>query len=288
MTDETPPRREPAFNLPAVVLGCCVVLLGIHLARAFVGIETDNTIVAWFALVPARFTLAMHLEPARLTEAYHAAVDRNPIMAAQIDFLIGDGRARWWTLLTYAFLHGSWAHVGFNCVWLVAFGSAVARRFSALRFLLLMAVSAVAGAIVQYAADITSFQIVLGASAAVSGAMGAATRFVFRPANEPSRLFDRAMQNEAFRQPALTLRQVATTKVALVFVVFWFVTNLLFGYLPALGGIGDGPIAWQAHIGGFLAGLLLFPLFDPKRPPPAIDAEDSADLPVEAADSQGI
>ena len=157
MTDEMPPpseptsamppaRREPAFNLPGVVLGCCVVLLGIHAVRAFVGVETDNTIVAWLALMPARLTLALHVQPARLTEAYHAAVDHNPIMAAQIDFLIGDGHARWWTLLTYALLHGSWTHVGFNCVWLVAFGSAVARRFSSLRFLLLMVVSALAGA----------------------------------------------------------------------------------------------------------------------------------------------
>ena len=282
-----PARREPAFNLPGVVLGCCVVLLGIHAVRAFVGVETDNTIVAWLALMPARLTLALHVQPARLTEAYHAAVDHNPIMAAQIDFLIGDGHARWWTLLTYALLHGSWTHVGFNCVWLVAFGSAVARRFSSLRFLLLMVVSALAGALVQYAADVTSFQLVLGASASVSGAMGAATRFVFRPTGEQSRLFDRAAMNEAFRQPALSLRQVVTTKVALVFVLFWFATNLLFGYVPALSGIGEGPVAWQAHIGGFLAGLLLFALFDPKRPP-LVDTEDSADIAREDVSAAGV
>lgn len=274
-------RREPAFNLPGVVLACCVVLLGIQAVRGFISTETDNRVVALFAFVPARLTIALHLMPARLSDAYNAVIDRDPVVAAQVNFLIGDGQAHWWTPLTYAFLHGSWAHVGFNCVWLVAFGSAVARRFSSLRFLLLMAVSAIAGAMVQYVADMVSFQIVLGASAAVSGAMGAATRFVFRPTDEPARIFDRSALNDAFRQPALSLHQTLTTRAALFFVIFWFVTNLLFGYLPGLGGVGDGPIAWQAHIGGFLAGLLLFPLFDPRRPP-RIDAEDSADLPVQA------
>jgi membrane associated rhomboid family serine protease len=49
----------------------------------------------------------------------------------------------------------------------------------------------------------------------------------------------------------------------MIFIVVWFGINLLFGAasLPIAGN--DQPIAWQAHIGGFLAGLLLFSLFDP-------------------------
>ena len=290
MTDPTPGptsprparRREPAFNLPGVIIAVCGVLLAIQAARGLVSVETDNGIMATFAFMPARVTIALHLMPGAITKAYHALVDRSPLMAAQIDFLIGDGRARWWTFLTYAFLHGGWAHVGFNCVWLVAFGAPVARRFTAIRFLLLLLVAALAGSLAEYLCDMTGFQLVLGASAAVSGAMGAATRFVFRPSDEPVRLFDRTRLEEAFRQPALSLRQVLTTRAALVFVVFWFATNLLFGYLPAIGGIGDGPIAWQAHIGGFLAGLLLFPLFDARRAIPATAGdEDTATQPGE-------
>ena len=283
-TEIPPPRRERAFNLPGVVTACCAVLLAIHAARLLAPVETDNQIVALFAMMPARFTIALHLAPETISAAYHAAVDKSPVMAAQIDFLIGEGQGRWWTLVTYAFLHASWAHVGFNCIWLVAFGAPVARRIGSWRFLLLLVVSAVAGALVQYAADIQSFEIVLGASAAVAGAMGAATRFVFRPSEEPLQIFDPARMNEAFRQPALTLRQTVTTKAALVFVLFWFGSNLLFGLMPSLSGIGDGPIAWQAHIGGFVAGLLLFPLFDPPVPERGFDVEDSADLPIGDAD----
>ena len=274
-------RREPAFNLPGVIVSACGVLLGIHALLAFVSVETDNWIIATFAFMPARVTIALHLMPAPIINAYHALVDHNALLADQIDFLIGDGRARWWTFLTYALLHGSWAHVGFNCVWLVAFGSPVARRFTAFRFLLLMIVAALAGSVAEYLCDMTGFQIVLGASAAVSGAMGAATRFVFRPSDEPIRLFDRARLEEAFRQPALSLGRMLTTKAALVFVVFWFATNLLFGYVPAIGGLGDAPVAWQAHIGGFLAGLLLFPLFDTRRPPSkTAEIEETAVLPT--------
>ena len=52
----------------------------------------------------------------------------------------------------------------------------------------------------------------------------------------------------------------------LSFTAVWFGTNLAIGLI----GIGNGmTIAWDAHIGGFLAGLLLFPLFDPVPAPPA-------------------
>ena len=294
MADITEPRRrEPAFNVPAVIVVWCALLLGIHLVRLMLSNETDNWLVAMLAFVPARITLALHLAPDQLAKAYQATVGRNPIVAAQLDFLLGDGQLRPWTLLTYAFLHASWAHVGFNCIWLVAFGSAVARRFSAIRFTILMLVAALAGSIVQYASDVTNFQIVIGASAAVSGAMGAAVRFVFRPDEEPRRIFDRALLNEAFRQPALSLRQTFANKTAILFVVFWFATDLLFGIFPALSGISDAQIAWQAHIGGFLAGLLLFPFFDPSRPStpgfePGLEREDTPDLALGPDDPAGI
>lgn len=267
--------REPAFNLPGIVTACCVVLLGLHALRAFLSPETDDRLIAVFAFVPARMAIALGIAQHQV----QIAVQNVPL--EQLQQLIGGGW--WWTLVTYALLHGSWAHVGFNCVWLVAFGAPVARRFSASRFLLLLVVAAVVGALLQFLWSPASFIPVIGASAAVAGAMGAATRFVFRPDDEAMRFFDRAKLNEAFRRPALTLVQTFTTKGALVFVVLWFVTNLVFGLFPALSGISaDGPIAWQAHIGGFLAGLLLFPLFDPPQPAamPALDTEDSADLPL--------
>ena len=110
--------------------------------------------------------------------------------------------------------------------------------------------------------------------------MGAAVRFMFRPSEEPRQIFDRRAMNETYRLPALSLRETFANRTALVFVVFWFATNLVFGLFPALSGISDAPVAWQAHIGGFLVGLLAFPLFDRRQPAPAtpVEREDSADL----------
>ena len=62
--------------------------------------------------------------------------------------------------------------------------------------------------------------------------------------------------------PVQPLRALVADRRAMTFLIAWFGTNLLFG-LGSIGfGLSSGPIAWQAHIGGFCAGLLLFPLFD--------------------------
>ena len=273
MTDASPPaRREPIFNMPGVVVVCCLVLVALYALYAAASDETKDWVIAVFAFVPARAAIALDLARPQLT----ASVQTIP--QETFTALIGAGGGRWWTLVTYALLHGSWAHVGFNCVWLVAFGAPVARRFAAPRFLLLLLVSAIVGALVQFASNMASFVPVIGASAAVSGAMGAAVRFVFRPSSSATEVLDRARLDAAFRQPALSLAGTLSNRAALAFIVFWFVTNLVFGLFPSLSGVADGPIAWQAHIGGFLTGLLLFSLFDPKRP--SLERDVSAELPV--------
>ena len=59
---------------------------------------------------------------------------------------------------------------------------------------------------------------------------------------------------------ALSLRSLSP------FLGIWFVTNLLFGMVATPLGISDASVAWEAHIGGFLAGLLLFPMVDRAEP----------------------
>ena len=275
MTDSSPPaRREPMFNLPGVVVACCGMLIALYALYAFASDETKDWVIAEFAFVPARAAIALGVAGGALRASMQT------IPQDTFAVLIGAGGGRWWTLVSYALLHGSWAHVGFNCLWLVAFGAPVARRFGAPRFLLLLLVAAIAGALVQFLASVASFVPIIGASAAVSGAMGAAVRFVFRPTAGPAEILDRRRLEAAFRQPALSLRQTLANRAALAFIVFWFGTNLLFGLYPSLSGVADGPIAWQAHIGGFLTGLLLFPLLDPKRSD-VEPADVSADLPVD-------
>ena len=64
---------------------------------------------------------------------------------------------------------------------------------------------------------------------------------------------------------ALSLRGVFSDPRALTFLVFWFVVNFIFGAMSQTLGFSQGPVAWEAHAGGFVAGLLLFALFDPAR-----------------------
>ena len=151
--------------------------------------------------------------------------------------------------------------MGLNAVWLLAFGAPVARRFGAVRFLVFFAVTAAAGAaahLVTHAGDPVPM---VGASAAISGYMAAAIRFVFQPRGP----LDLASGSgpHAHAVPALPLLAALRDLRVLAFLAVWFGLNLVFGAVapPIVGA--DQPLAWEAHLGGFLAGLLGFGAFDP-------------------------
>ena len=152
-------------------------------------------------------------------------------------------------------------------LWLLPFGSAVARRFGNARFLGLMIVTAAAGAALHLATHAGGPAPMIGASAAVSGAMAAAMRFAFQHGGPLS--FLRQGSDADYRVPAIPLSGVLRDPTVLGFLAVWFGLNLLFGLgsLPLAGE--DQVVAWQAHIGGFAAGLLLFSWFDPTPGPAA-------------------
>jgi membrane associated rhomboid family serine protease len=252
-----PRSSEPIFNVPAVVTALIVVLLVIHGLREWVLTpEADNDLLWLFAFVPVR---------------YESSV-------IGTDVFPGGVAADVWTFVSYAFLHGSWTHLGLNTVWLLAFGTPVARRFGAGRFLLFFAVTAAGGALAHLLVNTGQRVPMIGASASISGFMAAAIRFAFQRGG-PLRILGNT-QDEAYRVPALPLTAVLRDPRVLIFLAVWFGLNLLFG----LGSIGlDGgeqAIAWQAHIGGFLAGLIGFAAFDPVKASPPIDPGVSSDNPT--------
>jgi membrane associated rhomboid family serine protease len=237
-------QREPILNIPAVIVAILAVLALIHGVREWLLTQDqDIWLVYAFGFVPAR---------------YDASVLINGGWP-------GGFGAKIWTFVSYALLHGSWTHFGVNAVWLVAFGSPVARRFGATRFLALFAVTAAAGALMHLVTNAGSQAPMIGASASISGAMAAAMRFVFQRGGPLG--FMRAGDDESYRVPALPLAGVLSDVRVLVFLAAWFGMNLLFGLIsmPLTGA--NEVVAWQAHIGGFLAGLLLFSWFDPKPAP---------------------
>jgi membrane associated rhomboid family serine protease len=233
-----PATRQPVFNLPVAVGGLVALLLAIHAGRVFLLDEGSDI----------RLALALAFIPLR-----EVAPDAFAAMAPSPD------GARIWTFLTYAFLHADWGHVLINSLWLAAFGSPLAWRFGTLRFLAFSGVGAIAGAAIHLAVFAHSPVPMIGASAAISAMMAGASRFVFQSGGQ---VWGRSV--DLYRRPAAPLSEIVRDRRVLMFVGLWFGVNIVFG-LTSGAGLASGAVAWDAHIGGFVAGLLLFPLFDPVR-----------------------
>ena len=230
--------REPILNIPGGMTAMLAIMIVIFGVRALLPLNTDQEIIWMFGFVPARYDASV------LAGAFP-----------------GGFGAEIWTFLTYAFLHADISHIVFNMLWMLPFGSAVARRFGAPRFFLFFAVTAIAGAFAHLVTHQHQVAPMIGASAAVSGLMAAAIRFAFQQGSFLS--FRRGDADAASRVPALSLARSLRNSRVLVFLAVWFGLNIITGLGAIAIGASAQSIAWQAHIGGFLAGLLLFSLFDP-------------------------
>lgn len=227
--------RQPIFLLPGVVMSLIGFMIAVEAAQSVVlDQQGQMQLVLWFGFVPMRVW--------------------------QPDAVPGGWLPLLWTPLTHAFLHAGWQHVLLNSAWLAIFGTPVARRYGAIKFLIMFAISAVIGAFTFLLLASANAFVLVGASGGVSGLTGAAMRFVFQPV-------------EIARHPETGERVILGRRLASFgevlrdprpryFVVFWIGINALMPILPALTGGTQMQIAWQAHLGGFLAGFLLVPLLE--------------------------
>jgi membrane associated rhomboid family serine protease len=255
------PTREPIFNLPLVVAASIAILVAIHAARLLLSDETDFKLIIDWAVIPARWSVAfggVGLE--EILNSLRGTVPDEALSPLSVlaQYVLADGESRPWTGLTYALLHGSWAHVLINCVWFAAFGTPIARRCGAGRFLGLSAASAVGGAILYTIMNPYQVLPMIGASAAVSGMMAAASWFMFAPAEwlpegRPAQPHERSREG---------LPDMIRNRQVLIFLGVWFAANYVFAFVQPIG-VTDASVAWEAHIGGFLVGLALFPVIDP-------------------------
>lgn len=233
-------RSEPIFNVPPVVLATIAVLVLVHALRMLVMTEDEDLrFLLTFAFIPARYDI-------------HPALGSFP----------GGFGADIWTFFTYAFIHADLLHIGLNLAWLLPFGTALARRFGTWRYILFMLVVAAAGAFAHLISHPGATVPMIGASAAISGAMAAAMRFVFQRGG-PLGAWRGEIGGDAYRVAAAPLGATLRDPRFLAFLAVWIGLNALFGLgTVSIAGTGQ-EIAWQAHIGGFFAGLLLFTPFDP-------------------------
>jgi membrane associated rhomboid family serine protease len=157
------------------------------------------------------------------------------------------------TLITAMFMHGGWAHLGGNMLYLWIFGDNLEDRLGHRRYLLFYLV---AGLLASLAHVFTSVLIgdnlqipSLGASGAIAGVLGGYLV-----------LFPR-------RRITVLVMRIVTQVNAFIAVGLWFVLQLV-GGLGTLTGSSDG-VAYAAHIGGFIAGVVLIKLFAAGRGPSA-------------------
>ena len=235
---ETPEGRErqPVFLLPGVVTALVAVMLAIHLASAFIFNEdTVQFVTEWFGFIPVRLIFA--------------------------DQIAGGVWPLIWTPFTHAFLHAGWDHLLINAAWLAIFATPVGRRYGAWPTIAIFLLSAAAGAALFAATTLPNVQILIGASGGVAGLTGAAVRFIFQPvvfgvdpATGERRILGRRIA---------PLRSLLAERRTRYFVLVWVVLNAAVPLLPAFTGT-DVQVAWQAHLGGFFAGLLMVGLFERK------------------------
>ncbi len=143
------------------------------------------------------------------------------------------------TPFTYQFLHGGWVHLAVNMLSLAAFGAPVERILGPRRFIAFYLSAGVVAGLLHVAVYSSSLDPVVGASGAISGVFGAVL-MLLRHAGRMTSLFPVAG--------------------------IWIALNVFFGIFGGAPGAGGEPVAWLAHIGGFIYGLLVIRFFLPRQP----------------------
>lgn len=168
--------------------------------------------------------------------------------------------------LSMAFLHGGWLHLIFNMWTLWLFGRAVEARMGRLRFALLYVFCALLAAWAQMLVYPDSMVPTLGASGAIAGVLGA-----------HATLYPRA--RVVVLLPIIIIPLFFRIS-ALWFVGVWFGIQVLQGTTALMApGLGGG-VAWWAHIGGFLAGLLFVRFLTPPGGPGMTESEETGAAPA--------
>jgi len=211
MADGNSPQaaREPIFNAPLLTLVLPAVILAGYGLQTLAGPAAQTLLVEDFGLTA---------------------------------ILLRQGQ--WGLLLSHMFLHGSWTHAGLNAAFCLAFSAPVVRAMGrgpggVLSFLVFFLLCGVVGGLGYCLVNWHSSIPIIGASGAISGLMGAASRMM---RTLPGRL------NGFLEGPVV------------VMTVFWCVWNVALAFVPWLltPDLPAGTsVAWQVHVFGFLAGLLL-------------------------------
>jgi membrane associated rhomboid family serine protease len=175
---------------------------------------------------------------------------------ALAEIVPGDWAERYVPIFSSMFLHGGWAHLIGNMIYLWIFGDNVEDRLGHFRYLAFYLLSGVAAALVQAHLHPESTIPTVGASGAISGVLGA--YLVLFPA---ARVFTLV--------PLLLFFPVMEVPAAL-YLIFWFLMQLMSGTASLSLAADAGGVAWWAHVGGFVVGVVLAPILRRRESYPTV------------------
>ncbi len=193
-------------------------------------IVTNCLVFLWQTTLPPEETTAVYLQGGLVPTAFLTSTMLPP------DFSYWP---IWSSIVTHMFLHGSWMHLGINMVFLWVFGDNVEDAMGHARFFVFYILCGVIAAMTHVAFEADSGVPMIGASGATSGIIGAYLL-----------LFPRV------RVWVLALFKIPIRIPVFLALIAWFGYQVLFVFLDP----GTGT-AWWAHIGGFVAGVVLVALF---------------------------
>lgn len=182
--------------------------------------------------------------------AYGEATETSRVLVEDYGYLpsrLGEGgTAGYLGLVTHMFLHGGWLHLIVNMIVLWSFGRGLEPVMGAFRFIVLYLATGVLAALAHGFVNELSNVILIGASGAIAGVLGA--YLVLYPRARILSLVPIIFFFTFIEVPAL------------LFLLFWFASQVFSGVL-SLGGASGSGIAWWAHIGGFVFGVLMVSFF---------------------------
>jgi membrane associated rhomboid family serine protease len=249
--DYNPTRRTAVVTILLILLNFCVFIYQDYLSREHLRYplrSADMGPLRWPSSLEY-FVLKDGLIPAELLGGRPMAIE---VGTDRLGRTVTYQRRTFppLTLLLSLFMHGSWLHLLGNMLFLWIFGNNVEDRLGRFKFALFYLLCGVGSSLVHVAFNLDSLSPVIGASGAVSGVMGAYL-LLFPSAR---------IRTLVFVFVLLTFVDVP----AAIFLVVWFA----FQFFYAGGGAG---IAWLAHVGGFLIGMLLLALLRSRREVPPVE-----------------
>ncbi len=232
------------FRTPYVTWA--LIIINILMFIFFQGFGTNTNATLAYAMVPEEILTGKDIvTPSRVI------VDRWSGERYTIPGLAPTPVLVYVTILISMFMHGGFAHIAGNMLFLAIFGDNIEDSIGHFRFIIFYIMSGIIAALAHILVCFITRDALLtptlGASGAISGILGA--YLVLFPGN---------------RVRVLLFNIIPTTVSAIIVIGFWFVFQLING-LGYLGGIrGDG-VAYAAHIGGFLYGLFTIKKYLPRK-----------------------